>query len=218
MMKTQSKIDAIRAYQLSDYIWDKEKKYYIYPNGKKVPEGHLFGAIRRFQAKLNDDLQSVTTAMLSGDIDLAGWQKRISSRVRNAHFELMRFGMGPGNSRAWHEAKIEKRLRSIDYPALQRFAEDLQSGKLSEKQIRSRIELYAMATKSSYEMGRIEIKKTTGQRFGRRLLGRTDIHCEDCIEYALRGWQRIEDIILPGVDCQCGSRCLCSIETSDRIP
>lgn len=218
-MIRQLKSDAIRAYELSDFLWNNEKGYYTYPSGKKVSERSLFGAIRRYQEKLNQSLQSATTAMISGDLSLSEWQSRISSRVKQGHLELMRFGVGGGDkARAWHENEVENRLRKIDYPALQGFAEDLQSGKLSEKQVRARLELYAKGTKTSYEYARLEVKKTRNQRYGRRLLGRTDLHCEDCLNYAARGWMRLEDLILPGNDCQCGANCLCSIETSDRIP
>lgn len=216
---TLLKNDAVRAYQLSDFIWNRDKGYYTYPSGKKVPERALFGAISRYQDKLNQSLQSATTAMLNGDITLSEWQHRVSSRVKQGHLELMRFGVGGGgNARVWHENDVNKRLQTVDFPALERFGRDLQDGKLSEKQIRARLELYAKGTKASYEKARLDTKRLNGQQYGRRLLGKADLHCDDCIRYASLGWQRLEDIILPGTNCQCGSNCLCSIEVVNQIP
>ena len=214
-----TKLDAIRAYQLSEFIWNREKNYYTYPNGKRVPERALFGAIRRYQDRLNQSLQSATTAMIKGDITLAEWQSRVSLRIKQGHLELMRFGVGgAANAKVWHENDVNKRLQTVDFPALERFGRDLQDGKLSEKQIRARLELYARGTKASYEKARLDNKRLNGQQYGRRLLGKTDLHCEDCLRYAGLGWQRLEDIILPGTNCQCGANCLCSIEVVSKLP
>lgn len=218
-MNRQLRSDAKRAYLISDYKWNEELGHYTYPNGKKVPDRYLFASIQRFQDKLNKSLQSATTSLIRGDISLSEWQSRISSRVKKGHLDMLAFGIGGSDKvKVWHTADVEKRLQSTDYPSLEKFARALQNGKLSEKQVRARLDLYAKGTKVSYEQGRVELRKSRAQKYGRRLLGRTDLHCEDCINYAARGWMRLEDLILPGNDCRCGANCLCSIETSDRIP
>jgi hypothetical protein len=209
--------DAIRAYELSDYRWDRERNIYTYPNGKRVPDRALYGAIRRYENKLEQSLQSATTALLNGDLPLSEWQKRVASRVKESHLELLRFGAG-GQSRVWQESEVERHLQKVDFPALDRFGKDLVEGKLSEKQIRARVALYASSPKVSYERGRVSVNREKGVRYGRRLLGRTDFHCPDCIAYASLGWQRLEDVILPGTECQCGVNCLCSIEVAGKIP
>lgn len=211
------KLDAIRAYKLSEYIWNPAITAYTYPNGKRVSERALYGAIKRYEDKLEKSLQSITTRLLSGDFSVSEWQRKMAVEVKNAHLELLRFGAG-GNARLWQENETIRHLERIDYPALDRFGKDLIEGKLSEKQIRARVALYANSPKISYERGRVGVKREKGQRFGRRLLGKTDLHCPDCLRYAGLGWQRLEDIILPGTNCQCGVNCLCSIETSDQIP
>lgn len=210
-------IDAIRAYKFSEFLWNPEINAYTYPNGVRVSERALYGSIKRYQNKLEQDLQSATTALLSGDLSLSDWQKRMSGRVKNAHLEMLSFGSGR-NPRVWQQNETLRHLEKIDYPALDKFGKDLRDGKLSERQIRARVAMYANSAKISYERGRVGIRKEKGQRFGRRLLGKTDLHCPDCIRYASLGWQRLEDVILPGIECQCGVNCLCSIQTSDRIP
>lgn len=214
-MTTQ--FDAIRAYRLSEYIWSPKINAYTYPNGVRVSERALYGAIKRYEKKLEEDLQSITTSLFRGDLSLANWQKEMGARVKKSHLELLKFGAG-GTVRAWQENETNRHLKRFDYPALDKFGRDLQSGKLSKQQIRARVAQYAKSPKIAYERGRLGIKKETGQQYGRRLLGKTDLHCEDCLRYAGLGWQRLEDIILPGTNCQCGANCLCSIEVAAKLP
>lgn len=50
----------------------------------------------------------------------------------------------------------------------------------------------------------------TQYSYGFRVLGVAE-HCPDCLRHAGKGILRTQDLIPPGVDCVCGSRCHCRL-------
>lgn len=210
-------LDALRAYKLEEFIWSDEKGYYTYPSGRnkegrKVSDRELFQAIYRFNTRQNSDFQSNLTRYINGAYDLDTWKQKASERIRANHTTLMEFGKGgKGKATAADYKIIEQYVKNTEYTALERFASDIQSGKLSEAQIRHRMSLYAYHSKVSYEEGvRLRKKKQKVKR-AKRVLGNCKNHCSDCLAYAALGYVPISELILPGDRCACGPYCCCSV-------
>lgn len=210
-------LDALRSYSLSEYRWDDDRNYYVYPSsGRKVSQRELFLAIYRHNTKVNSDLQSTLTRYLQGDFDLKTWQDRTGEKIRANHNTLMEFGRGGKGKATANDYKIiEKYLKSVEYTALLRFTNAIREGNLSEAQIKHRLSLYAYHSKVSYEEGVRLSKKKQKVKKARRRLGNCKNHCADCLAYAALGWVSIADLILPGDACACNSYCQCSVEYED---
>jgi hypothetical protein len=71
--------------------------------------------------------------------------------------------------------------------------------------------MYASAAKISYYRGEKEAARKSGLDGARRILGTTDHHCPQCLEYAARGTVPIDEVVFPTQQCQCKTNCLCSL-------
>lgn len=203
-------LDAVRSYKLDEFVWNEERSHYTYPSGRKVSDRELFLALYRHNTRFNSDLQSGLTRYLQGDYDLKTWQERTSEKIRANHTTLFEFGKGgKGKTTAADYKLVEQYLKSTEYTALQRFAGDIQSGKMSEAQMRHRMSLYAYHSKVAYESGVLQSKKKQKMTEAKRNLGNCKNHCSDCLGYASLGWVKLSDVILPGDRCACNAYCCC---------
>lgn len=207
------------AYSQKDLTWDKEAIAYRYPTGKKVSQPELFKIIDRERQSLAKRLDDNLGKAIAGSISLEDWQRSTALMIKDAHIDMARLGRGGKESTfAYHYLQVGNHLRTIEYPALRRFASDLREGKLSEKQARDRMSKYALATKASFEKANLTLREQSGQHYGRRRLGNCKNHCQPCIGYSLQGWLPLSQVVPPGVDCLCGGRCCCSVETRKFPP
>ncbi len=157
--------------------------------------------------------------LLSGDLSLADWQRETATELKEAHVRMARLGRGGSDKTfAYHYLQVGNHLRTIEYPALRRFAEDLRAGKLTEAQVRARMRSYAYSTKASFERANLSAKEDGGDRWGQRLLGSCLNHCNPCIFYASQGVLPLNQIVPPGTKCDCGGNCCCSVQTFREYP
>lgn len=199
----------------NDLSWDDTEKIYHHNNGKKVSKREIYLLIQRERSLLNKEMNLTVDRLLNGSLSFEDWQRQNIKIIKDAHLEMMRLGRG-GNDRTWgiHYLEVANELRTVQYPAFRKFAEDIKAGKLTEAQIRARLALYAKGAKISYERGNLANQAELGKKLGRRRLGSCAPHCQECIYYAMRGWMPLSEVIPPGVACSCRSNCCCSIETN----
>lgn len=216
-LKTMIKNDAIRSYRLEDYRWDETELVYRYANGRRVPQSAIFKAIQRDNDRFHQDLKSLYTRMIQGDFSFEDWQRKTTERIKNQHIKMSKFGSG-GKLHPITTLEVQDYLRSVEYKHFQKFASDIATGQVSELQAKYRLGLYAHHSKVAYEIGLRNLNRYSKNHvLGRRRLGSCLNHCDDCISYSLLGWQRLEDVVLPGDRCKCGSNCCCSIETTTKV-
>lgn len=82
---------------------------------------------------------------------------------------------------------------------------------LSEAQISNRLRMYGESAQVSGSALNQNFKMLNGATQSRRILGKTDNHCKECLQYAAMGWQPIGTLPLPKTKCTCRSNCLCDI-------
>lgn len=207
------------AYTLNDLIWDDFNKQYRFPSNRVVSKKQLFQLLDKERSRTASKLDDGITQLIDQKISFEDWQRQTTTILRDAHVKMMRIGRGgKDKTAAIHYLDVANELRRNQYPRLRQFASDIQSGKLSEKQIRSRMKQYALSTKVSYEKGLLSVSIDKGQYWGRRRLGNCRDHCQDCINYAIAGWMPLSEVTPPGVNCVCGGRCCCSVETRRYPP
>jgi hypothetical protein len=199
--------------RLKDKIEFKNNAYYYKSNNRKVTERELGKVVRQEVERVVTRQEKLALQFTGGLIDFDIWQKKSIELVKSSHVNMMRLGRGGAkNTFANNYLEVGNDLRKVHYPAHKKFSKDIKKGNLTVKQIINRARQYGFAIKTTYERGRLSIETFKGVKQARRLLGACKNHCSDCVGYASRGWVTLSDIILPGMACQCGQKCCCSVE------
>jgi hypothetical protein len=76
----------------------------------------------------------------------------------------------------------------------------------------NRLKMFSNSGEISASAIKERIAKDKGYTSMRRILGVTDIHCDDCIKYFRSGWVGIGELPLPKTECQCFTNCKCRVE------
>lgn len=201
------------AKRLKDKVEFINGEYVFKSNKKKVSDRHLYKIVKQEVERNAKKQEKLAIKLIVGKIDFNTWQKQSLEEVKKAHVRMIRLGRGGiENTFGIHYLDVGNDLRRIHYKAHKDFAKAIKEGKSTAKQIVNRARQYGFATKTTFEKGRLSVKKFLGTKKARRLLGSCRNHCEDCIGYVGRGWVDLSDLILPGVACRCGQKCCCSIE------
>ena len=192
--------------------WDKKTNSYKLGN-RKVSDAQLYRLIRS-EVKVNEQkFEKLANRLISGDISFEQWQSQMSDTIRRSHVKMARIGRGgKSNTFAYHYLMTGNDMRTIHYPALQQFSQEIADGKLTPKQIVARSKLYGSASKNSFEVARLSLYDNQPETLARRRLGACRDHCSDCLRYASAGWVSLSAIIPPGERCQCKMNCCCSVE------
>lgn len=86
----------------------------------------------------------------------------------------------------------------------------------SEEMIAHRLNLFAQSGGLSGNIIKESKAVEKGLRFERRILGITDHHCAECLDYAARGWQVIGTLPKPKTACSCKSNCKCTMDYKEE--
>lgn len=172
-------------------------------------------------------LQRHLDDLLAKRIDLAEWQRRTASTLRVSHTLATALAVG-GIERAKQDEEATKRINA-ELAYLAGFARDIQSGKLTEPQMRSRANSYLLAVAVTYwAIDQIQKTRLRDVRRVRRIgaIPMTDEEiievyreakryrraresCTGCLRYSGR-WIPIKQMPPIG-SLDCGSRCRCFI-------
>jgi hypothetical protein len=204
--------DAIMSSRM-DAEWSYDRKVGRYRNekgqflSKKAVGAIVDGRI----SKLEQQLKSFTEKLVNGSITLDQWQGSVREAIKIAHIQVATIGYGGKAEMGSSEyGRIGQRLRS-EYTYLQGFVRDLIDGRISAPMAMARIGLYAQSVRGSYWQGTEMKEQQRGFSMMRRVLDDQAVHCQDCIGYAARGMVSIGSLPMPGVRCECGARCKCSV-------
>jgi hypothetical protein len=200
----------------ADFQWDKRQLRYRRA-GKFVSERAVKLAIRRVIRTSQAEMRALGESMARGEIDVAEFQSRFASELKNLHVSAAMAGQGgPANMTSADYLRVGRGLKS-QYRYLNNFARQIGNGELNRQQIRMRSEMYIRSSNGAYEGGRRDSAIAAGYRYEKNVLGKNENHChtgpirEGCIEVTARGWQMIGMMPLPG-QRRCLSMCFCSLK------
>jgi len=200
------------------YVFDFKRGAYLNRvTGRMVSHATVARRISRFgNDYLGANLDALTERLLSGSLSLPEWQERAAREIKDAARISMLIGRGGRGmvSRAdW--GRMGARLRE-EYKYLNRFAQEIAAGQLTDAQIRARMQLYAGSVRMFYYDGVQAAKVDAGFLVERRVLHPAE-HCEDCVGYAAEGWQPIGHFPPPGLGSRCLHNCQCTKEYSKDL-
>lgn len=179
-------------------------------NGRFVKVAQVTRFVDEEVNRLEVRLKGHARLLASGKIDTAEFQTRMADSLKESHLRVAAIGAGGTKQfTPTHYGKIGAQLKK-QYKFLHGFGQDLAEGKLTAEQAIRRAGSYAQSARTSF----FEAEFTSMGKVGfyaKRLLDAQSKHCESCISYQRLNWTLIQNVIPPGVDCECGGRCRCRL-------
>jgi hypothetical protein len=194
------------------FKWEKNSnRYRNKETGRFISKEAVYALTQKRIEYVKGDLATVGQLLLDGKINLKTWQQQTAETLKILHTQ--QYLLGVGGQKALQKSdylEIGRELKN-QYQYLRNFAVDLTQGKMSPAQFNARLAMYADAAKVSYFSGEKVAAGRAGMPFAIRLLGAAE-HCFSCPRIAARGVVPIEEVILPGRECECKSRCHCKLK------
>jgi len=188
-------------------------KYRDGATGRYVSRVSILRLVDEEAARLSTRMQSHARNLVGGGIDLQTFQKRAAEDLKLSAIRSTILGSGGRSQTTAAAYGATGRLLRDQYLFLDGFARDLAAGKLTKSQIIQRAALYGASTRSSFHAAEKIARGREGFRLAKRVLDSAAQHCGSCLRHSTNGaYIPIEQIISPGVDCLCRSRCRCRIE------
>lgn len=210
-----------------DYEYDPKTNRFRYTSGSSkgqfLSRSASLSIVARGLDREKRSLTELADRLYDGKIGLDKFILESSDKLKQIHlFQgiIARNGLDKltDNDKKIISGNLKNQLTSGKDPitndkyGLKYLLKDIIKEKPSRDKLRQRLELYAESGKESFFAIQKEAKKDVGLTEARRLLGATDHHCPQCLEYFGRGWVSISDVILPTQRCDCKNRCKCSLE------
>ena len=196
----------------AEWSYDRNRGRYRDEKGRFLSKKAVGKLVDGRIDKLETQLKQFTRMLSDGSITLDQWQGSVRQSLKAAHIQAATIGYGGRSEMGSAEyGRIGQRLRG-EYAYLQGFVRDIIDGRISAPMAAARIGLYAQSVRGSYWQGTEMKEQKRGFSLMRRILDAQAVHFSDCLGYAARGIVPIGSVPMPGVRCECGARCKCSVE------
>lgn len=137
----------------SAYTWDVKLRRFRDPEGKIVSQTK----VRSLKGKIVDSHQrearELVRRVYAGDLHVDQFVVQMRARIKQVHLTEYMLGRGGRNVMTASDRGRVGGILSREYRYLQRFANDVRDGKLSEAAAMNRIDLYIDAGAGTYERG-----------------------------------------------------------------
>ena len=156
--------------------------------------------------------QGLVDNLWSGSLDYDQFQASMMDVIKGNNAVM--YALGRGGVRAMTNddyAQLSEMVKS-EAQYLDGFIDAIGQGELSLEQAKARASLYTDGPWEAYHLGETNNRKAAGFEQVRRIAVDDGGTCDDCREYASRGWQQIGRLPMPGKASACGRRCRCTME------
>ena len=197
-----------------DYRYNETAKRYIDANGRFVSSGTIRGALDDTLKASRGNIDVICGQLQRREISLAQWQTAMAREVKLSHMAAAAAGKGgwaqmSPSDNGYAGAKIKEQ-----YKYLQRFAQDIESGKQSlNGNFVRRARMYNDAARGTLEDVRKREMVKSGYIEERRVRAAAD-SCADCIEYEALSWKPIGTLPRIGQSI-CKTNCKCTFAYRD---
>jgi len=172
------------------------------------------------------DMGVASGRLATGQITVDEWRDAMRDASRRLHTSSTALAQGSWESVSAREWGYAGAKIKSEYKYLEGFAKDIASGKvpvytidpvtgerIPAGQFMARASMYAESGHGTLEASRRRGEQEAGAQWERRVLADAK-NCDDCVEYALMGWQPIGTLPEIG-DSACKSNCRCEFEFAD---
>lgn len=192
------------------FDFDKSQGFYKDGRGRKIPASRIHLEINKTVNKLERELRTIAKKLNTGKINLAEWQIQTAEKLKTAH--ILAAAIGKGGRREMKPSdwgKVGALIRE-QYKYLNNFAREIERGKLSPNRLEFRAASYSKAVRETFYKQEIEIRKSAGFLFCRRILHALE-SCPECSSWAAKGFVPIDEQPAVG-GLVCKNFCRCSLE------
>lgn len=201
---------------LTLYVWDSEIRAYRRKSDDEIiSESQIDDWIDETIAALALLWQRRASQYAAQEISFEELFNSTAEDINSMHLGLIALAFGGVNLTEDQDYNRLRELIDTQLAFFYSFAVQIRAEVLSDAMIAARLALYALAGYGTYQNARTVREQDAGMKIYRRRLGVAD-HCDDCVEYASRGWQMIGTLPRIG-DSVCRSRCHCHFEFSDNL-
>lgn len=191
----------------SEFVWDKDSlRYRRASTGRFVKADDVRAALRRVVDASRRAVTRLAASLNNGTIGVGAWQAAMERAVKDMHLAATAAGKGGFGAMTARDYGLAGARLRLHYEALERFARDVEAGRITPARTRWRAELYAKAAVGVYENSRREAAQGV-MTHERRVLGVAE-HCRDCIAAAALGWQPLGTLPRIGQSI-CRAACKC---------
>lgn len=180
-------------------------------NGRMVPFAQIRDALESIITESRSAIREMGQGLAQGAIPLDVWQTQMAQEIKTITLMTRAAAVG-----GWEQmtpsdfGSVGAELKK-QYRFLEQFASDLESGATPlDGRLTNRADLYPQASRGYFEETLRGVAGDQGYTQERRRLGAAD-HCDDCLEYARRGWKPI-NTLPPIGDSVCRTNCHCEFE------
>lgn len=140
---------------MADWTYSVARRRYRDPtSGRFISPREVQRQYEQFTAARASIMAQLAGGLANGTLDVPGWESKMREQIKLAHgaaYALGRGGvhvMGPDDWNAI-DAHVRDQMRYLT-----RFSRDVADGKLSERQVAARSQLYAHSSRQVFERGR----------------------------------------------------------------
>lgn len=201
---------------LPGYVWDRRSARYrvLVPGqgqraGTYVARDRVLGVMESKIEEGTERLQNITEQFRQGNLSAEDWQVAFTEQLKTLYLQQAALGAGGWDRLTKADfGRLGGHLRA-EYRRLEGFAQGILDETISELQGAARSAQYAGKARGMYFYGEEQAQRTAGMSEMKRVLGRTDAHCPECLDYAAEGWVPINSQSSPGTHPSCFGNCLC---------
>jgi len=196
---------------LSDWVWVKNLgKYRNTATGQWMSRETMMGLAAQSLAASASATDTVAAMVAGGQLSTGAFGQLAWQEIKNEYIRQYLLSVGGRESMTPSDWGTIGRMLRDQRSYFRGFLADVQSGTLSEEQIRQRLRMYLDSAHQAYERAAQKAAKAAGYTEERWVLDEEAEHCADCPEKAAKGWVPVGTHPLPGSGATaCLTNCHC---------
>lgn len=206
---------------MSQFAFDPRTQRFRYTSGsftgRFVSRADVQNLVEQKIKNTKQDIATITDLLLQNKITTATWYEAMAEAVKKGQTQAYLAGKGGTYQFKSRDKGIVGKILVDEYIYLRRFAQEIEDGKLSPRQIRDRASKYGDSFHKIYERGRAEAYRENGYYWERWVTAKDEKTCPDCVGYGSLSWQRIGSLPGIGTATACKMRCRCFKQYSNEL-
>jgi len=167
----------------------------------------------RIETQHLDRVWLLTDRRATGKISNSEWERLTAKELKKLHIQSYLLGRGGINAMTLQDKQYVDSLLRQEMAYFRNFAQELRDNKLTIGKFRDRASMYVAKTRGFYEEGKHRSAIENDFILERRVRRAVE-SCQECLDYAAKGWVKIGELPTPTYQCTCRSRCKCIKEYS----
>lgn len=189
--------------------YDKKTARFRDGKGKFISPIQIRKQIEATVERCGRKMRTTTEKLLSKEITLSEWTKEMKDQIKIQHTLSASVGRGGRKQMSQSDwGKVGAELKK-QYQFLDKFADDLKKGRVSEARAKQRAALYSRSARTVYADALKTANKDAGKVLSRRVVHASE-SCAECLRWSSMGYIDAEKQPPIG-SLICRSNCRCEI-------